>query len=250
MTTLSVIIIAYNEERNIRACLDSVKWADEIIVFDSGSTDNTVKICQEYTDHVYSTDWPGFGIQKNRALAKATQPWVLSIDADERVSKPLQEAILNTIKHPSADGYYLPRQVFFCGQPIRYGDWGNNTVLRLFKRDKGSFTEVPVHETIIVNGSTAALPYPLLHYTIDQLEESLIKMNQYSTLSATRHRQNRKKGGILRGMIHGLAAFLRNYLFKLGFLDGRAGFIIAVLIAEGAYYRYVKIAYSDCGETK
>jgi glycosyltransferase involved in cell wall biosynthesis len=241
MAKLSVTIITKNEAHAIRRCLESVKWADEIIVLDSGSSDNTVEICREYTDKVLVTDWPGFGVQKNRALDCASHDWVLSLDADEVVSPELKQQILSVIQNPTANGYYLVRRSFFCGKLIRFGDWRNDKVLRLFKRELGRFDDAPVHESLLVEGKLGTLRAPLYHYTADSLDEVLDKANRYSSLSANKKREQGKRGGLFKALCHGLFAFIRTYIIKLGCLDGKAGFILAVVIAETTYYRYIKI---------
>jgi len=238
---LSVIIITKNEAHIIRNCLESIKWANEIIVLDSGSTDDTVAICRKYTDQVFITDWPGFGIQKNRALAKATGDWVLSLDADEVLTPELQAEIKLVLQQPRADGYYLIRRSFFCGKLIRFGDWRNDKVLRLFKRESGQFDDSPIHEKLLINGKTLNLKALMLHYTAESLDEILDKTNRYSRLSAAKKREQGKKSSLSTAIFHGIFAFLRTYVIKGGFLDGKAGFILAVIIAEGTYYRYLKI---------
>lgn len=242
MTTLSITIIVMNAAGHIRQCLESVKWANEIIVLDSGSTDNTVAICREYTDKVFVTDWPGFGIQKNRALAKASSAWVLSLDADEVLTPELQTEIQQVLCRPGADAYYLTRRSFFCGHLIRFGDWRNDKVLRLFKRELGQFDISPVHEKLMVQGHCAKLAGILLHYTADCLEDVLEKNNRYSSLGAAKKLAQNRRGSLSKALIHGFFAFTRNYILKLGILDGRAGFVLAVLIAECTYYRYLKAA--------
>jgi glycosyltransferase involved in cell wall biosynthesis len=242
MTKLSVTVITLNEASQIRQCLESVSFADEIIVLDSGSTDNTVEIAKEYTDKVFVTDWPGFGMQKNRALAKATGEWVLSLDADEVVSEALQSEIQAILKNPKADGYYFKRHAFFCGKLIKFGDWRNDKVLRLFKRELGRFDDAPVHEKLTVNGPLKSLKSPLLHYTAQSLEEVLDKTNRYSSLGAAKKLANGGHGSLSGAILRSLFAFIRSYFIKFGFLDGRTGFVLAVLIAEGTYYRYLKMA--------
>jgi len=156
--SLSVIIIVKNEESSIRECLASVAWADEIIVLDSGSTDQTVAICKEYTDNVYETDWPGFGPQKNRTLQYATKEWVLSIDADERISYDLQTEIKRVIQMPRRyDAYSMPRRSNYCGRYMKHSGWWPDRVVRLFRRGKAHFSDDLVHERIIVEGKAGKL---------------------------------------------------------------------------------------------
>ena len=238
---LSAIIITKNEAHDIRDCLESVKFADEIIVLDSGSTDNTVEICQEYTDKVFGTDWPGFGIQKNRALQKATGDWVISLDADERLTPALQQEIKKAVQQNEFAAYNMPRQSLYCGKLIKHGAWHSKRHIRLFKRDAGRFDDAPVHENLIINGKIGKLANPMIHYTYKNLDEAIEKMNQYSSLSAQQRFEQGKTSGLGKAIFHGLWAFLRSYFFQLGFLDGKYGFMLAVSNAEYSYYRYAKL---------
>jgi glycosyltransferase involved in cell wall biosynthesis len=240
---LSVIIICKDEEKNIRECLESVSWADEIIVLDSGSNDNTVSICQEFTDQVHITDWPGFGKQKQRALELATQPWVLSIDADERITQESKNEILETINRADAvDGYHLPRSSNFCGRFMRHSGWYPDYVLRLFRRESARFTDDVVHERVICNGTSANLKHPILHYTYDSLDQAVEKANLYSTLGAEKLYKEGKQSSISKAFLKGFWAFLRTYLFRQGFRDGKHGFLLAVVNAEATYNKYAKLA--------
>ncbi len=238
---LSVIIITKNETHNIRQCLESVKWADEIIVFDSGSEDNTLAICREYTDKIYETDWPGFGPQKNRALQKAAGDWVFSIDADEWVSESLRQAICSAIANSNAIAYQMPRRNSYCGHIIRYGDVGKDIVTRLFRRGYGEFSNDLVHERVIINGDIKTLLEPLHHNSYHSLEDLLERMNTYTTLSATMRHKKGKKSSLSKAIAHSFWAFIKAYFLRLGFLDGRIGFIVAVSSAESSYYRYAKL---------
>lgn len=241
---LSVIIITKNAATHLRSCLESVQWANEIIILDSGSTDDTLLISRAYTPHVKTTvDWPGFGPQKNRALHYATQDWVLSIDADEIVTPDLQHAIQHAIQYPTANGYYLERHSFFCGQRIRFGDWGHDEVLRLFKRGSGYFDDAIVHECLHVKGACKKLKGALLHYTADSLEKAIDKMLWYARLGAQKKMHQGKSSSVTTALLHSVFAFFRGYFLKLGLLDGRAGLVLAILIAEGTYYRYLYMVY-------
>jgi len=236
---LSVIIITYNEEKNIKRCLESVKWANEIIVIDSGSTDNTVKICREYTDKITVTDWPGYGKQKNRALEKASNPWVLSLDADEKVSEALKKDILSAILNDEIHAYTVPIQLVFYGQQIKYAN-GSSKNVRLFQRTHACFSDKDIHEGVLVSGSTRALHSPLWHYSFQSIDDILSKMNRYSTANAIHHAKRGAKTGALKALLHGGWMFFRVYFLNLGFLDGRAGLVLAISFAEGSYYRYMK----------
>ena len=241
MAKLSVIIITKNEAVNIRACIESVAWADEIIVVDSGSSDATVEICRELGAQVYVHDWPGFGMQKNRALGYATKDWVFSIDADERVTHELREEIQSAMQRGQAEGYEIPRLSSFCGRYMHHSGWYPDYVLRLFRRGTGKFSDDLVHERVIVNGPITKLQQLLLHESFRDLEQLLAKINHYSTASAQMlHRKNRT-ASLKKAVGHALWAFFRSYFLRAGLLDGREGFMLAVSTAEGTYYRYLKL---------
>ncbi len=248
--TLSVIIITKNEAELVGQCLESVKWADEIIVVDSGSTDATVEICRRYTDKVTVTDWPGFGPQKNRALAKATGDWVLSIDADEEVTAELAKEIQASLSNPEAQGYTLSRLSSYCGRFMRHSGWWPDPVLRLFRREAGAFTDARVHECVLVPGQVEALQQTLLHHSYRSIDQVLNKVNHYSHEGALALQAKGRRAGLFTAIGHGLWSFIRTYLFKAGFLDGREGFILAVSNAEGTYYRYLKLMYLNEQEAR
>lgn len=241
MAGLSVIIITKNEALNIRECIESVKWADEIIVVDSGSTDDTVAICREFTPHVYSHDWPGFGVQKNRALDYASKDWVLSLDADERVTPELRAEIETTLHEGKARGYEIPRLSSFCGKFMHHSGWYPDYVLRLFRRGSARFSDSLVHERLIIDSKTERLESLLLHYAFENLEEVLHKTNQYSTAGAQMQFQRGRNSSLSGAVLRGLWSFVRTFVLRAGFLDGREGFILAVSNAEGTYYRYLKL---------
>jgi len=247
MTTLSVIIICKNEKDNIHDCLESVKFADEIILLDSKSTDNTVDIAKAYTNKIFITeDWPGYGKQKNRALEQASSEWILSIDADERLTDELREEILIVIRRTtSIDAFKILRLSSYCGRIIRHGDWKNDYVIRLFRRLSGQFTNDIVHERFQLKKETplGKLTSPLLHYSFKSLEQVLNKVNEYSTAGAQRDCQQKQKSSVKKALCHALWSFIRGYFLRLGFLDGREGFLLAISNAEGVFYRYVKMIY-------
>jgi len=240
MASLSVIIITKNEALNIRECLKSVEWADEIIVVDSGSTDDTISICREFTPHVYIHDWPGFGIQKNRALSYATKDWVLSLDADERVTLELRSEIENIMRDGSEPGYEIPRLSSFCGRYMRHSGWYPDYVTRLFLRNNGQFSNDLVHERVIINGAVGRLKHCLLHESFRDLDQLLAKMNHYSSAGAEMLGKKGRDATLSQAIFHGLWAFIRSYFIRAGFLDGGEGFMLAVSTAEGTYYRYAK----------
>jgi glycosyltransferase involved in cell wall biosynthesis len=241
---LSVIIITKNAAAHIETCLNSVIWADEIIILDSGSTDNTLSLCRAFTDKIFiNEDWLGFGIQKNRALAKASGEWILSIDADECVTPALQQQIKDAITNATTEtAFRMPRRSRYCGRWIKHSGWYPDYVIRLFRRDAAQFTDDIVHEKVeILNGKLATLNTPLLHYSFNSLEEVLDKVNRYSSANALKN--STKKSSLKKAIVHGLWAFIRTYFLRMGFLDGREGFMLAVSNAEGTYYRYLKLMY-------
>jgi glycosyltransferase involved in cell wall biosynthesis len=246
---LSIIIITKNESAHIASCLESVSWADEIIVVDSGSQDNTVEICRKYTDNVFITDWPGFGIQKQRALDKAQGDWVLSIDADEIVSSELRTEIENAIQQEQFNGYVIPRLSSYCGKQIRHGGWWPDYVLRLFRRKAGHFTESCVHERIELQGEIGKLTSPLLHDAFVNLDEVLQKVNCYSTLGAQMLHQNGVRSTMTKAIFKAIWTFIRTYWLKAAFLDGRQGLMLAISNAEGSYYKYVKLLELQDGQS-
>lgn len=239
---LSVAIIACNEAHRIARCLQSVAFADQIVVLDSGSTDDTVAIARGLGADVEVTpDWPGFGPQKNRALARCRYRWVLSIDADEQVSDALAAEILRVLCEASSEatvaGYWLRRSSRYCGQVIRHGLWGNDRVLRLFERQRGRFTDARVHESLVCDGETRVLEGILVHDSVDSPEDARSKARRYAFLGAEALRA-RGRGGSLQGGVHAGWSFVRGYLLRAGFLDGRFGLTLARLNAAGTFWKY------------
>jgi glycosyltransferase involved in cell wall biosynthesis len=237
---LSAIVITRNEAANIGACLDSVAFCDERIVVDCGSSDGTVDIAKAKGARVEIHAWRGFGPQKNFALSLATGAWVLSIDADERATPKLADAIKAALADTSADGWELPRRSSFCGRELRHSGWSPDYVLRLFRRGKAKFDDALVHERVICDGLVKRLDQPLLHYPVLRLEDALSRMDRYSSASAEALVASGRKVSFVAGIGHGLFSFLRAYVLRLGFLDGAEGFLLAVANAEGSYYRYMK----------
>ena len=242
MSSLSVIVITKNEAHNIAACLKSVAFADQVIVLDSSSSDDTRRIARGLGAQVSETvDWQGFGVQKNRALALADCDWVLSIDADERVTPALQAEIQRALANPAWEVYDLPRLSSYCGQNIRHSGWYPDRVIRLFKRGTAVFSNGLVHERVITSRVVGHLDELLLHESFTSFEGVLDKANRYSTAGAQMLRARGKTSSVGKAVAHGLWAFLRTYLFRLGFLDGRMGLVLAISNAEGTYYRYLKL---------
>jgi len=240
--TLSVIVIAKNEEAAIGDCLKSVAWADERIVLDGGSSDATVAIATALGARVeVVADWRGFGPQKNRALALASGDWVLSLDADEQVSAALRAEIEAAIRAPDAAVYRMPRASRYCGRTLRHGGWWPDYVIRLFRRGEARFSEELVHERLVTAQAVGTLTQPLLHDTYTSLEEALDKANRYSTLGAQQAFARGERAGLMSALGHGLWAFFRTYVLRRGFLDGGQGLLLAVSNAHTTFYRYAKL---------
>jgi len=241
---LSVIIITKNEAARLGDCLASVQFADEIIVLDGFSTDATAEIARAHGAQVHQVaDWPGFGPQKNRALALATKPWVLSIDADERVTPELQAEIVRTLSQPSYDGYQVARLSEFCGKKIRHSGWWPDYVLRLFRRELGAFDHVQVHEQVLVRGRVGKLKSWFLHFPFDDLAALITKTNRYSSDAAQMMALKGRRVGVFGLITHSVWTFIRIYLLRRGFLDGRHGFVLAATAASGSFLRYAKLMF-------
>lgn len=242
--TLSVIIITKNESAHIVDCLKSVAFADEFIVVDSGSTDNTVALAREFGAKVKITpDWPGFGPQKNRALDLATGDWVLSIDADERITPELAQEIQAVLTAPKADAYEIARLSEFCGRFIRHSGWWPDYVLRLFKRGTARFNDVAVHERVVPQSPTLRLTGYFEHYPYANLDALINKINRYSSDAAAMMYARGKRATVFSALGHGCWTFVRIYLIRRGFLDGRHGLVLAVTAAAGSFFRYAKLSF-------
>jgi glycosyltransferase involved in cell wall biosynthesis len=242
MPALSVILITKNEAGNIRDCLRSVIWADEIIVVDSGSQDDTAAIAREMGAQVYvHPDWPGFGPQKNRALGYATRDWVFSIDADERVTPELRAELEQAMRDASSAGYYCPRLSQFCGRFIHHSGWYPDYVLRLFRRGTGRFSDSLVHESVLLTGRSGKLKSPLLHYSYLTTDDVERKVEHYSNAAAQQMLQTGKRSSWISAALSAGWAFVRTYVIRLGILDGAAGWNIARMNARTTYLKYRKL---------
>ena len=246
---LSVIIIAKNEAANIGRCLDSIShWADEIIVLDSGSTDDTMAIAKKYTDKVHATDWQGYGVQKQRALALATGDWVLNLDADESVDATLKSVIEQAISSNEADAYRIPIRMNFYGKPLRYSSSPSRHI-RLFKREGARYSEDIVHEKVVLPTyfRVKQIKQAISHHSYQDLSHALYKVNRYSSYSAKIRLKNKKKPSLLKVLGASGWMFFRCYFLQRGFLDGRAGLVFSFLNAETSFYRGMKQLYPDSG---
>ena len=235
-------MITQNEARNIEACLRSVQFADQIVVLDSGSTDQTAELaCGLGAEVSFNSHWQGFGIQKNHALALANADWVLSIDADERLSAELQAEIQQVLANPVVDAYCFARLSSYCGQYIHHSGWYPDPVTRLFRRGAARFSDEIIHEKLVVKGRVGQLRGQLLHESFPDFETVLDKVDRYSSAGAQRLLSKGRSSSFPKALGHGLWAFFRTYFLQMGFLDGWMGLALAISNAEGTYYRYLKL---------
>lgn len=242
MKTLSAVIITRNEAASIGRCLESVRWADERIVVDSGSTDDTCRIAREAGAQVFHKEWQGYGPAKQFGVEKASSCWVLSIDADEEVTPLLAEEIRGVLGSDSqCHGYYVPRCTLFLGRWIRHCGWYPDHVLRLFRKEYGQFDNAPVHEKVILSGPSGYLRQDLLHYCYPTLERYLDKSNQYTTLGAEIAYQAGRRARWFDIVVRPPASFIAHYVVRQGFRDGIEGFLLSVLSAKAVMVKYAKL---------
>lgn len=242
MARISVYIIAYNEADKIEAALRSVTWADEVLVADSYSTDSTAEIARRYTERVLQVPFEGFGKLRNDVLTQLTGDWIFSLDADERCTEAAAAEIRRVIEQAdAADAYRVPRRNFFLGRWIRHSGWyPDYRQPQLFRRGKLRYTEDAVHESYVLEGSLGTLTEPIAQVPFRDLAQIVHKMQRYSSLGVERLAQRDTPPSMGKALAHGLGAFLRHYVVRLGFLDGWAGFVIAFSNFEGTFYRYAK----------
>jgi len=239
---LSVCLITANEEDRLRPSLESVAWADEIVVVDAESTDKTVMIAREFTDRVVVRPWPGFAAQKNFALDQATGDWILSLDADERVTPELRARVEDILRADGpAAGYAVPRRNIFWGRWVRHGRLYPDRQIRLFRRGRGRFVDVEVHESVRVDGPVERLEAPLLHASYRDLSDCLTRFDRYSTLAAEDWIRRGRRVTIAGIALRPPGRFLSMYVLHRGFLDGWRGFVLAALYAHYVFVRSVKV---------
>lgn len=249
LTSLSVTVITHNEAHNIQACLESVAFAGEVVVLDSGSSDDTVALARAMGASVsVSPDWRGFGVQKNRALDSASLEWVLSLDADERVTPELAREIEQHLVQVGADeqppAFEIPRLTQFCGVWIRHCGWTPDYVLRLFKRGQARFSDDLVHEKLQLTSAgtrIVRLKNPLLHYSYPTPEHYWRKLQRYSQDWARQRHAKGQKTSLTRAALSAMTAFFRSYVFQLGFLDGAMGFAVCTMQAQAAFGKYFEL---------
>ena len=243
MPRLSVITLTLNEEHNIAECLSGVQWADELIVVDSGSTDRTVELAKSFTNHVMNVEWKGYGATRNLALARCTGDWVLWLDADERVTNELSEEIRQLIQTNPKElaGYSIARRAYFLGRWIKHCGWYPARVTRLFRREKGRFTENNVHEHLLVDGIVGELRHDLLHYTDPDLKHYFVKFNRYTSLAADDLHAAGRSFRFYDLLVRPPFQFFKMYVMRLGFLDGLQGFILSVVSSAYVFTKYAKL---------
>ncbi len=241
MSKLSAYVLTFNEEGKIREALESMKWADEIVVLDSHSTDRTEQICREYTDKIYQCDFAGFGKLRNRALELVAHDWVLSIDADERVTDELREEIRGELaRGPRADAFFVPRKNLFLGRWIRYCGWyPDYRQPQFFNKHRLRYRDDLVHEGFEATGTTAYLKSHALQYPFRDLGEYLRKMSRYSSLMAEQMAKSGRRFRAHQLVTHPVFTFFKMYGLRQGFRDGMPGLILSLLYA---YYTFVKYA--------
>jgi glycosyltransferase involved in cell wall biosynthesis len=238
---LSVVIITWNEEDEIEACLRSAAWADEIVLVDSRSTDRTVEIARRFTDRIFQKEFEGFTAQKRYATDLARGPWILNLDADERVTDELREEIRSAIEGGApAAGYRIPRLTWYLGAFVRHGTWYPDHKLRLFRKERGRWTGGSVHESVDVDGPVETLRSPLLHYSFRTLSDHHATIDRFTRLGAGDLAERGRGGSFLRLLVHPPATFIKSYVLRLGFLDGWRGFLIAALSARHAFLKYAR----------
>jgi glycosyltransferase involved in cell wall biosynthesis len=244
---ISVIVITLDEETCIERCLRSVTFADEIIVVDNGSTDRTREIALKLGARVILTkDWPGFGVQKNRALDAATGDWIFSLDADEWVEPPLAAEIEAVVASPGdCVGFEIPRRSRFCGHLVRYGSWSPDLVLRLFRRGTARFSNVPVHEKVILNGKMGRLAQPMEHDCITDLQDAHKKIRLYSSISATSIRRSGMKCSTIKAFRRSIWTYFYCYIIRRGILDGPTGILVAGYAASNTYWKWASYSKKE-----
>ena len=240
---LSVCIVTYNEEENIRKCLESVTWAEEIIVVDSFSTDETVAICSEYTDRIFQRPWPGHIEQKNFAIEQATCLWVLCLDADEYLSPQATAEVIHEVSSSgnTFDGFILPRHSYYLGRWINHGGWYPDHKLRLFRRGKARWGGKNPHDKLILEGKSQYLKGDILHTVYRDLSDQLKTVDNFSGIVAREWLREGKQFNPFASLFHPPVKFLETYIFKLGFLDGYPGLIIALVSSFYCFLKYAKL---------
>lgn len=239
---LSVAVITLNEEDRLPDCLKSVSFADDIVVVDSGSTDNTIKIAEIYDARVFKEKWHGFGPQKQLAIDQCVHDWVLILDADERIPEQTAAEIYTLFAEPMKyAAYSFPRKNYFSGKWIRHGGWWPDRVVRLFNKRQCRMQPSIVHESLETMGSVEKILNPIAHHTNNTLKQSIEKMNRYSTAGAEQLYSKGVNASLLMAVLRAAWSFFHKYFLRLGFLDGFYGMNIAVTDAVSAFFKYAKL---------
>ena len=239
---ISAALITFNEAHHIERCLQQLQWCDEIIVIDSGSTDNTVEICKKNNANVvYNSFEHGFGPQKNLAISHCKNDWILSIDADEVLSDQLVEEIKNLKEgqFQSYQAFSLIRTHVFLGRVFTYGKHSKERITRLFHKNHGKFNDVKIHESLQINGKIGTLKNNMLHYTIDSVSQSLGKMEKYADMKGDEYFQKNKKSNLFKLLFKFPTLFFKEYILHLNFLNGFEGFVWSLFLVEGAVLKYI-----------
>lgn len=239
--SLTVIIAAKNEGHQIRECVDSVSFADEILVLDSASTDDTAEQARSAGAIVHLTDWPGYGPQQQRGIELARNDWVLSLDADERVTSALQQEIRSTLSNAKLNGYRIPRHSSFCGTFIEHSGWRPDYTLRLARRQHAGFTDHFLHAHMTVDGSVGQLKNPIIHYSYINMDDVLEKLNRYSKGASLDLQTRGGTSTLWKAILKGFWSFIRTYFLKQGFRDGRIGLVLAIYNSQTTYYKYLRL---------
>jgi glycosyltransferase involved in cell wall biosynthesis len=241
--TVSAIVVCYNEEENIGACLESLRWCDEIVVVDSFSTDGTVEICRRYTDRVIQKAWSGYRDQKAFAHSQATQDWVLLVDSDERVTPELREEIGQALTRDNNEysGYAIPRLVFYLNRWWRRGGWYPDYDVRLFRRERATWGGTDPHEKIIVDGKVRRLRQPLHHFTYHDIEDHIERINRFTSISSRELHRSGHSWRLSDALFRPAGRFFRSYILQRGFMEGFAGFHVAVTAAVYVFLKYAKL---------
>ena len=242
MTALCVLVTTYNEEENLPGCLESLAWTDDVLVVDSGSTDATVDVARRFGARVVLHPYESAGRQKNWALPQVRHPWVLILDADERVTPELSDEIQAILRHDGPlDGYFLRRRSYFLGREIRHCGWDRDRVLRLFRTARGRYDDRMVHETLQLDGRSGLLGAPLLHFTYRSLGDYLDKLGRYTARGAADLRRAGRRGSLAALLVRPPARFVRMYCLQLGFLDGAHGLVLCLLTAYSVWLKYAQL---------
>jgi len=246
--SLSVVIPTYNVEDRIRDCLESVKWADEILVVDSYSTDRTPEICREYTDKVLQHEYVNYSTQNNWAVPQTSHRWVMVVDSDERVSERLRDSIQKALEEPgNCDGFHVKRESFFLGKHIRHSGWDRDYIIRLFNKERGRHREKSVHPGIEVDGETGCLDGPLYHYTYDSFDEYFEKFHRYTKWAANDLKAGGRRASWVNLAVRPWMRFLKTYVLRRGFLDGKHGLVLSSLAAFNVFTKYARLWEMDAG---